>query len=452
MHFFVRGGTMLLLLGDLVALSGSLLLTLLIRYQTIPSEAILAEHTRPFSFLFLLWILVFLIAGLYDRYISLVRKSIPARILKVQVVNILLAALFFFIIPFGIEPKTNLVIYLFVSTCLIIGWRLYMYPLLTTSTQMRALIIGDSEEAISIGRVFIGNPYFKNIKPYILSQKDIPNFEEFRTALHTFIDKKSMDMVIADMRDSFASQLIPDFFKLAFEHTNVRFFNLPAMYEELYHRVPPSVIGERWLLENITTGTPHYAYDVIKRFIDICGALLLLVPALFIFPCVMCAIWLDDRGAFFYRAERVGQFNKIINILKFRTMTGRDSSEAALKSELTITRVGTFLRQTRLDELPQLINVLSGDLSFIGPRPEIPALVAVYTENIPYYSMRHVTKPGLSGWAQINNFDVPRGGVDIERTINKLSFDLYYLKNRSLLLDFEIALKTISTLLLRTGT
>lgn len=133
-------------------------------------------------------------------------------------------------------------------------------------------------------------------------------------------------------------------------------------------------------------------------------------------------------------------------------MSGRDNSADALKSTLRITRVGTFLRKTRLDELPQLINILAGDLSFIGPRPEIPSLVQVYAEEIPYYNMRHLTKPGLSGWAQINNFDVPRGGVDVPRTIDKLSFDLYYLKHRSLLLDIEIALKTINTLLMRTGT
>ena len=133
-------------------------------------------------------------------------------------------------------------------------------------------------------------------------------------------------------------------------------------------------------------------------------------------------------------------------------MSGRDNSADALKSTLHITRVGMFLRKTRLDELPQLFNILAGDLSFIGPRPEIPSLVKVYAEEIPYYNMRHLTKPGLSGWAQINNFDVPRGGVDVPRTIDKLSFDLYYLKHRSFLLDIEIALKTINTLLMRTGT
>jgi lipopolysaccharide/colanic/teichoic acid biosynthesis glycosyltransferase len=259
-------------------------------------------------------------------------------------------------------------------------------------------------------------------------------------------------MIIADMRDAFAAQLVADFYALAFEDRNVRFFNLPSIYEQLHHRVPPSLIEESWLLEHVAAGSPHYAYDLVKRSIDVVGALLLLIPSAIVFPFVALAVTLEDKGPLFYKAERIGQYNKIIHILKFRTMTGRDDPQDALKSTLRATRVGAFMRKTRIDELPQLLNILKGDLSFIGPRPEIPTLAQVYAENIPYYNMRHLTKPGLSGWAQIHNFDVPRGGVDIPRTIDKLSFDLYYLKHRSLLLDIEIALKTINTLVMRTGT
>ncbi len=452
MHIFVRGGTLLLIFGDLVAFFGALILTLFVRYQEIPTPDILREHLNPFSILFIVWTLVFLITGLYDRHISLVRKRIPVFILKVQFFNVLCAALMFFIFPFGIEPKTNLAIYLVISTACIIVWRLYVYPRITTSKPMRALVVGDSEEALAIARMFTQGPFFKNIKPFLLSKHDIPDFEEFRASLLRFVKSGSADIVIADMRDSFASRLIPDFYALTFRNTGTTFLNLPAVYEQLYHRVPPSLIEESWLLEHVTAGTPHYAYDVLKRVIDVMGALILLIPSLLLFPCIMLAITIEDRGPFFYSTERVGQYNRRMRILKFRTMTGRDSAHDALKSTLHITTVGMILRKTRLDELPQLINILRGDISFIGPRPEIPTLVEVYAKEIPYYNMRHLTKPGLSGWAQINNFDVPRGGVDIPRTIDKLSFDLYYLKHRSLLLDIEIALKTINTLVMRTGT
>ena len=105
-----------------------------------------------------------------------------------------------------------------------------------------------------------------------------------------------------------------------------------------------------------------------------------------------------------------------------------------------VTRVGNFLRKTRIDELPQLWNVIRGDLSLIGPRPEIPAMVAEYERAIPYYGIRHLVKPGLSGWAQIRDFDAPKGGPDVERTRVKLSYDLYYLKHRSFGLDLAITL------------
>jgi len=452
MHLFVRGGALLLLIGDLLAFYGALFLTLLIRYQEIPETEIIQKHLEPFSILFLFWVLIFLITGLYDRHISLVRKSIPALVLKVQFFNVLIGALVFFAFPFSIEPKTNLAIYLVVSTTCIVLWRLSIYPRITTGRHMRALVIGESEEALAIAKMFASNPFFRNIKPFLLSRRDVPQFDKFRESVIQFFAEGSTDMVIADMRDDFAKALTSDFYSLAFGNTNVRFFNLPAIYEQLYHRVPPSLIEESWLLENVTTGSPHYAHDVLKRIIDIVGASILLIPALILFPFIALAIRLEGKGPTFYIAERVGQYNKIIHIFKFRTMTGLDSSHEALKTVHTVTKVGSVLRKTRLDELPQLINILRGDLSFIGPRPEIPSLVSVYAENIPYYNMRHLTKPGLSGWAQINNFDVPRGGVDIERTIDKLSFDLYYLKHRSLLLDIEIALKTVNTLLMRSGT
>lgn len=443
---------MLLLIGDFLTFCVALVLTLLVRYRTIPSEDVILLHLRPFFFIFVIWIIVYLITGLYDKHISLVRKSIPTLILKVQTINILLAATFFFIVPFDIEPKTNLAIYLVISTSLIALWRLYVYPFATTRKAIRALIVGESEEAVAIARVLAGNPYFKNIKSFLLSKKDIPDFKEFRASLLRFVKQDSMDLVIADMRDEYASRLVRDFYTLAFEYKNIRFFNLPTMYEQLHHRIPPSLVEESWLLENVATGSPHYAYDILKRFIDIVGSVIALIPTTILLPFVALAIRLEDKGPLFYRAERVGRYNRIIHIFKFRTMTGLDNPNQALHTEQRVTKVGSFLRKTRIDELPQLINILKGDLSFIGPRPEIPTLVSVYSENIPYYNLRHLTTPGLSGWAQINNFDVPRGGVDIPRTIDKLSFDLYYLKHRSLALDIEIALKTINTLLMRTGT
>jgi lipopolysaccharide/colanic/teichoic acid biosynthesis glycosyltransferase len=373
-------------------------------------------------------------------------------VIKVQVINILLGALFFFLLPFGIEPKTNLAIYLVISTLLILLWRLYIFPLIVTGRIMTVLVIGGSEEALAIAHVFGSNPYFQNIHPYQVDSSKVKDFDEFRGEVLRFVENEQVEVIIADMREEFTGKMAKDFYMLAFEDRNISFYNLPTVYEELHRRVPPSLIEENWLLENVTSRSPHYAYEALKRVIDIVGACVFLIPSLIILPFVVLAIKLEDKGPIFYQAERVGRYNTVIKVLKLRTMSGLDDPQKALKSTLLVTKVGKYLRKSRIDELPQLVNVLKGELSFIGPRPEIPTLAHVYAENIPYYNMRHLIKPGLSGWAQINNFDVPRGGVDIERTIDKLSFDLYYLKHRSLLMDIEIALKTVNTLLMRSGT
>ncbi len=132
-------------------------------------------------------------------------------------------------------------------------------------------------------------------------------------------------------------------------------------------------------------------------------------------------------------------------------MTGSDSGEAVLKSALRVTKLGRLLRSTRIDELPQCVSVLRGDISVVGPRPELPALAEVYTRDVPYYHARHLVRPGLTGWAQLYHDAHPHHGADIAETRNKLSYDLYYLKHQSFLLDIEIILKTAKKLITRSG-
>jgi lipopolysaccharide/colanic/teichoic acid biosynthesis glycosyltransferase len=162
-------------------------------------------------------------------------------------------------------------------------------------------------------------------------------------------------------------------------------------------------------------------------------------------------IKIEDGGKVFIRQERVGQGGRLINILKFRTMSIDDGGEGDLVREKHITRIGNLLRKTRIDELPQLINVLKGDLSLIGPRPELPNLVRLYEKDISFYNVRHLIKPGLSGWAQLYQKDPPKFGTDYNQTKVKLSYDLFYIKNRSFILDIKIALKTVKVLLSKSG-
>jgi lipopolysaccharide/colanic/teichoic acid biosynthesis glycosyltransferase len=187
-----------------------------------------------------------------------------------------------------------------------------------------------------------------------------------------------------------------------------------------------------------------------KRVMDVVLSLPLGLVSLVFYPFVYVAIKLDDRGEIFIRQERVGKDGKNISLYKFRSMS-QNITDLSVKTENRITKVGNFLRKSRIDELPQLWNVLSGDISLIGPRPELPSGVDIYEKEIPYYNIRHLIKPGLSGWAQINQETHPHHSAHISLTKEKLTYDIYYIKNRSFWLDIKIALKTIKSLLSRTG-
>lgn len=194
--------------------------------------------------------------------------------------------------------------------------------------------------------------------------------------------------------------------------------------------------------------------DSLKRLFDIGVSGAVLVVTTFVFPVTVIAallVKLESPGPVLYRQERIGLYGRPFMVLKFRSM--RQDAEVkgspvwAQLRDPRVTRVGAFLRRTRIDELPQLINVLRGDMSFVGPRPERPYFVEKLTEVIPFYRERHCVKPGITGWAQVN---YPYG-ASLEDARQKLSFDLYYVKNRSLFLDFIIILSTIRVLLLLEG-
>ena len=187
-----------------------------------------------------------------------------------------------------------------------------------------------------------------------------------------------------------------------------------------------------------------------KRVMDILVSALMLIATLPIIAVAAAAIFLESGGPVLYRQERVGRRGCVFTLLKFRSM--RQDAEAngavwALKNDMRVTRIGNFMRRARIDELPQLINVLKGDMSFVGPRPERPQFVAELSKAIPYYDLRHYVKPGITGWAQI----LYPYGASINDAREKLQYDLYYLKNYSLFLDINILLQTIQVILWRKG-
>lgn len=217
------------------------------------------------------------------------------------------------------------------------------------------------------------------------------------------------------------------------------------------------MVGERWLVEHAATSLSNRrTYDFTKRVLDVIVATIGAVISLVFYPFVIAAIKLEDDGPIFITQKRVGMNGGSASIIKFRSMSGNDSGNyvntgATSGTRLRITRVGNFLRKSRIDELPQFWNVIRGDLSLVGPRPELPSLAAIYEKEIPYYNARHLVKPGLFGWAQIYHEAHPHHMVATEDTRDKLSYDLYYIKNRSLMLDIKIVLRTLDILMKRSG-
>ena len=449
MRIMHRAEAVFLFLGDIAVFYLSLFLVLLARYGLPFDQRIIILHFLPFSILFVFWILGFFIAGLYEQHTLLFQKRLPYRLLKSVLANAVVTALFFYFFPgFLITPRINLILYLIVSSALLLVWRLYGFSFFSAQEKQTALLVGSGSELGELERELSGNPRY-GVR--LVSSVDVSRLSGGVCAdemLHR-ASLGEVSLIIVDLRNSAVETILPRLYNLLF--SRVRFADLSKVYEEIFGRIPLSLAGHYWFLKNIPSVSSRFAYDFLKRLMDILAASALGLLSLPLYPFVYIAVKLDDGGSLFVLQDRVGRSNRIIRTIKFRTMSRDDAGRATLRKGNKVTRVGAFLRRTRIDELPQLWNVLRGEMSLIGPRPELPALVALYEREVPYYRIRHLIKPGLSGWAQIYHENHPHHAADVSETKVKLSYDLYYLKNRSLFLDVKIALKTIKILLSRSG-
>ena len=437
---------MVLFLGDVVFFVSALWLSLFLRDFEIPTQELFIDHLLPFSLLFLLWAFVFFVAGLYEsRSIILARRALSMTLLVAQTVNILFAALFFFIIPyFGITPKTLLIIYLAVSFILVLLWRIVLFPWLGLQKTERASLVAEGEESERLATALA----LARRAPARVAETISPGGSSLASDIESAVERQKASIIIADFNDTRVSTVFSKLYNSIAR--GWRFFDSSALYEEVFGRIPLSAMNDAWLAKNVS----RYAttlYDGLKRLADILIAIPLGLITVAIFPLVALAIKMEDGGPVVISMPRVGEGGRHFNFYKFRSMSGNDKGEYGPtgSSKLHVTRVGKFLRASRIDELPQLWNVLKGDLSLIGPRPELPSLVAIYEKEIPYYGVRHLIKPGLSGWAQLYYHHDPHHATDVEATKRKLSYDLYYLKHRSLPLDLTIALKTVRRLFMK---
>lgn len=453
-----------MLLGDLIIFSFALWSSLTIRYFFLPYSSylwsyktFLNDNLLPFSLVFLLWALVLYLAGFYSTLVIGYRLSLAQSLLKVHIINSVLAVLFFYIfLPyFFIAPKINLVLYLIISYILLFLWRSWCMSYLKAAFGRGAFyFIGPAKEMAELQTAFTYNPYYSNLK--VLGAKAVEDIKS-----EADIDLKVVETEAA--RGSFAAVVASTALEEPYQHNasiirkfyepifkNVQFFGFQKFYESVFHKIPISLIDEIWLLENISSPS-RALYDFVKRLADILISFLAGIISLIFYPFIILAIKLDDGGPIFYIPKRVGQNGKIFRLLKIRTMRVDADARWPEKNDPRVTRVGRFLRKTTLDELPQLWNVLLGDLSLVGPRPDLVDFAKILEEKIPYYKVRTLIKPGLTGWAVVSQKVDGENPSSVKETEERLAYDFYYLKNRSFILDIAIILKTINRVLSRMG-
>jgi exopolysaccharide biosynthesis polyprenyl glycosylphosphotransferase len=449
MSIVPKKGYIFLFLGDIIVFVASLWISLGLRTLSIPVWEAFIQHIIPFSLLFIAWSFIFFLAGLYGKHTRILRAKLPQTIFYTQTLNMMVAAVFFFMIPyFGIAPKTILAIYLIVSSALIFAWRVYIFPYIRPSYRAKVVLIASGSDVDKLVEEVGSDGHYPFIFDTIL---DTNNVDAHQVVQHVCRIAEEGDdaFIAADMSDKSMSAVLPILYDTAFRKRRFALIDVNQLYQDVFDSVPLSLTHYSWVLSNVSVS---WAHDVVKKGIDVVLALILGVLSLILYPIVAWAIKLDDGGPIFITQERIGKFQNKIKIVKFRSMSGNDKGNYKNgKTELKITRVGKIIRRLRIDELPQLWNVVKGDLSFVGPRPELPALVNHYSSKIPYYDARHLITPGLTGWAQIKHERHPHHGTDVEETKNKLSYDLFYLKNRSFLLDLYIMFQTARVVLTEKG-
>jgi len=440
----------ILLLGDIVVLYLSLLLTLFIRYGTDFDVSRWNQHFWSFTIIYLLWLIVFYVAGLYELTLARNNVAFYSTLGRGLIINAGLAIAFFYFIPyFGITPKTNLFLTLTAFTILFTFWRqAYNHLLKISSLTNNVLVIGEngrSKEINQIKKIIKDNPQLG----YRITKQISPRKIQTPFDLLEMATQKNIKTIITAINPHYDSKLVQSLYQCL--PLKINFSDLPSFYEKILGKVPISSIGEIWFLENLTESQKNF-YETVKRVLDMLGSFILGLISLPFYPLVILIIKIDSSGPIFIKQRRIGHDGQIFTLYKFRTMyaTAKDGSSEpdgkpiyAQINDPRVTRIGNVLRKTRLDEFPQLWNILISQMSFIGPRPERIEFVQQCEKETPYYQIRHIVKPGLTGWAQVNF----RYGASVKDSIEKLQYELYYIKHRSSILDLSIILRTIKIVL-----
>jgi exopolysaccharide biosynthesis polyprenyl glycosylphosphotransferase len=414
-----------LFLGDLLSFIAGFFLFALIVYGTTRFMQGVTLHALPLAILTVIWIAVFFIFNFYD-----IQKSKPNLIFLrnffiAGLIMLGIGFIFFYINPVTkISPKTNLLIFEGVSLALILGWRRLFYSATSNIFRSRFAIVCSDERHQTLVDEVSKNPHlgFICVGTYL-------------TLADFHASNVSVDMLIIHKTAMEETELLEK--TLA---SNIDVIDLAEAYENILYKIPVNFINSNWVIHSIKKQGDFFYY-AISRIISIVFAIVVLIVTSPICLAIMIAMKIEDGGPIIFKNDRVGLNGKVFYLYKFRSMivnAEKNGAEWAKVNDSRITKVGAITRKLHVDEIPQMINLLKGDLTLVGPRPERPDFVADLEKQIPYYFMRHTIKPGFTGWAQIK-FRYARTIMDSQE---KFEYDLYYIKNRNFFLDIGIILKT----------
>ena len=473
MHQPLALKNIILVSGDLLVFAAALATSLLMRYG-IPEPTIIKLYLFAAPFLMALWFGGLAAFGLYDLKIAKNEPPFFERLARAMAFNFVVTVLLFYLIPeFRLRPLATLIIIFFTLTVFLFGWRKIYNTLLAQISKERVLFWGFTPEVLELTAFLMVNPQLGFIPAFFLennnrasqaAQPPLPaGVPVFSGELGGIIREKRIGRIVVAHEARRAPTLAKALFGVV--PLGVGIVDLRRFYENVTGKVPVSLITETWFLENLV-GMHRPRYEFAKRILDLMLATILAVVALSLLPFIALGIILstpldifnykkrrarEGDGIIFFRQARVGKNGRIFNFLKFRSQVlGAEKmgyEKSSVGPDPRSYRVGEFLRKTYLDELPQLWNVILGEMSFAGPRPERPEFVRALERKIPFYRMRELVLPGITGWAQINM----ENDASVADAPTKIQYDLYYIKNRSLFLDLTILLKTTLKLLQRSG-
>lgn len=426
----------ILLIGDLVLLYSSLWFTLVIGFWGKMDSMLFLEHAIPFSFLYLFWLVIFYVMDLYDLSLPPTSTSFMTRYGVAAMILFATGVLFFYATNLTIlSPKTNLVIHVVLFGLFAYLWRLIFSTKISSLVPWRIGFLDLQDQAGELQEII------QSLKHHGYESVVLTSTGE---NLMSQIQRHHLDVVIVPV--TFLSQGGHLQSLYACLETGVTFLDLAQAYELFARKIPLSTVDHAWFIRNVQERNQGLSHRLKRVFdVSVAGCILLLTLPLWILIALSIKM---EGGDIFYTQERVGKNRQPFLIKKFRTMrTDAEASGAqwATKNDGRVTHVGNVLRRSHLDELPQMLNVLKGELSLVGPRPERPVFVETLEREIPHYRVRHFVKPGFTGWAQIK-FRYARSVTDSRK---KFEYDLYYIKNRSLILDVLILLKTVQLLFKR---